>query len=211
MGTPRASALRMSSSSYTGVALAGAGSGGRTGQHGGLRQRRERPSSLAVGNTNLVDDSAPAAIRTSGIYITSRRQSSLPDDGCISWSPVMAERKIGSAIVVEGEKVVGLFTTVDALARSSLSSRVASAPRRRPRSGSHGTTCSDPEAPHDDAGAQRDRAVIEVRSSQDALFARGGRATSRAWLPCTRSRGRTSAREEGPIRSSNAPMDCMAS
>ena len=27
----------------------------------------------------------------------------------------MAERKIGSAIVVEGEKVVGLFTTVDAL------------------------------------------------------------------------------------------------
>ncbi len=38
-----------------------------------------------------------------------------PDSPVREVARVMAERKLGSAVVVEGDKVVGMFTTIDAL------------------------------------------------------------------------------------------------
>ncbi len=55
-------------------------------------------------NRVTVDDAMSQDVYTAG-----------PGDDLAEVASAMAERKLGSAVVVEGGKVVGIFTTVDAL------------------------------------------------------------------------------------------------
>ncbi|EYF05214.1 CBS domain-containing protein [Chondromyces apiculatus] len=56
-----------------------------------------------------------SAYVTVGDFILEAPYAVSPDTLALEAVRVMRERKIGSAVVVEGDKVVGLFTTTDAL------------------------------------------------------------------------------------------------
>ena len=63
---------------------------------------------------------------TADVYVTG------PDAPLDEVASHMAEHKYGSAVVVERGKVVGLFTTVDALAALSTFAKKAKAPTKSP-------------------------------------------------------------------------------
>lgn len=65
-----------------------------------------------VENMRAVD----SAFCSVGDFILAPPYSVGPDAPVREVARVMIERKCGSAVVVEGEKVIGLFTTTDALA-----------------------------------------------------------------------------------------------